>query len=221
MRTVGFIFIALAVFGFIGVVSDATRSHDVVSYLGAVTFLGVGIALFRWGMKAAARKAAHQAEADANNRAALDALEQAIDSDNLASFHMTPRKALLRKDEIAHLCIGAAQLENVTVGRKYEGGSAGIQIAKGVRIGAVRGHSVAVKKLQEVSHGELAITSKRIIFAGDRKSFDVPFTKLTHIEPFEDGIGFHYGAQVKVLKVNPAMCVPPALRLIEKLLETA
>lgn len=221
MLILGSILIAVAVFGFLGIVTDPEKSQQLVSYLGAIAVAGIGVGLFRIGMKSSAKKAAERAAIDASNREAMNALIQAIEGDNLASFHMSPKKALLRKDEIAHLCIPAAQLENVTVGRKYQGGSAGIQITKGVRIGAVRGKSVAVKELQEVSHGELAITSTRVIFAGDRKSFDVPFAKLTHIEPFEDGIGFHYGAQVKVLKVSPSMCVPPALRLIEKLLETA
>lgn len=64
-------------------------------------------------------------------------------------------------------------------------------MAKGVSIGTGGGRSRAIKENLIVANGEFVITNKRIIFAGDRKSFESTLYKLTSFETYADGIVFH------------------------------
>jgi len=99
---------------------------------------------------------------------------------------------VLQRSETAHWCEPATLLEERVVRRRYEGGTSGvsIRIMKGVsyRVGGYRGHSVAETGIVPVSTGDLVITSKRIVFNGDRKSFALKFDKLLGVEPYVDGI---------------------------------
>lgn len=113
-----------------------------------------------------------------------------IQQGNLPSVEIP--NLVLQKGEDAHWAEPASLLEERVVRRSYQGGSHGfsIRIAKGVtyRVGAHRGHLVSETKVLPVSHGHLVITSKHVIFKGDRKSFKIPFRKLLEMEFFSDGI---------------------------------
>jgi hypothetical protein len=101
---------------------------------------------------------------------------------------------ITKKNEVVHLEMMAALLKEVTL-REFRGGSAGFsfRVAKGVRYrtGRFRGHSVVVgTKLEIADSGPLAVTSSRIVYLGQRKTVEIPYSKLVGVEVFADGIRF-------------------------------
>ena len=88
----------------------------------------------------------------------------------------------LQFGEKAYFVVDAQLLEERVVGRQYQGGSHGVsfRIMKGVsyRVGASRGRSVPVRGVVPVSTGCFCITSQRLIFAGNVKSFAVDRRKI-------------------------------------------
>lgn len=104
----------------------------------------------------------------------------------------TVENLILRKGERAFWVEEAELLEEKVVARRYEGGSRGVSVrlAKGLtyRVGAQRGQLVSESKVLPTSRGDLVVTSARIVFRGDRKSFTIPYEKLLHIEFYTDGI---------------------------------
>lgn len=104
---------------------------------------------------------------------------------------INPKQALLKSGEKAYGSVFARLQEVQTVG--YAGGSSGVsvRVAKGLtlRTGGMRAH--AVKGAVIVASGEIVITDQRVLFAGDRKSFDIPLESLLNVTNYTDGIGFH------------------------------
>lgn len=117
---------------------------------------------------------------------------------------------ILQKHEAAYWNNSAVLLEEKVVGRRYEGGSQGFsfRIAKGVsyRVGNHRGRMITDKTLVAVSGGELMITSKRILFKGSVKSFDIRLDKIMSTSFLDDGIVFTTGSREKpyTLRFNSA-----------------
>jgi tellurite resistance protein len=99
---------------------------------------------------------------------------------------------ILQKGEDLHWLEPAALLEERVVGRRYVGGSSGvsIRIMKGVsyRVGQSRGRMVADSQTLEVSHGDLVLTSRRVMFRGDRKSFNYRVDNLLDVQVFQGGV---------------------------------
>jgi hypothetical protein len=99
---------------------------------------------------------------------------------------------ILQKGEQAHWAESSAILEERVVAKHYEGRSQGIsvRIAKGVtyRVGAQRGQLITDKAILPVSSGYLVVTSKRLIFQGDKKSFNIRLDKLLDCHFFSDGV---------------------------------
>lgn len=89
---------------------------------------------------------------------------------------------ILQKKETLHWVESASLLEERVVSRRYVGGSSGFsfRIMKGVtyRCGQSRGEYVTDKAVVPVSYGELVITNRRVIFRGDKKSFNLRLDKL-------------------------------------------
>jgi hypothetical protein len=104
------------------------------------------------------------------------------------------RNVMLRPDEVVHWVQPAQLWESKVVGRRYEGGSSGVsfRIAKGItiRTGGTRGRSVSESADQIVSEGNFIVTNKRLVFQGDRKSFETKYEKLLDITNHLDGIRF-------------------------------
>ncbi|HEU0189620.1 MAG TPA: hypothetical protein VFQ97_06435 [Gallionella sp.] len=102
-----------------------------------------------------------------------------------------PKQALLKSGEKAYGSIFASLQEVQTVG--YSGGTSGVslRVVKGltVRTGGIRAH--AVKDAVIVASGELVITDRRVLFAGDRKSFDIPLESILNVNNYSDGFCFH------------------------------
>lgn len=112
-----------------------------------------------------------------------------IDQGNLPSVDVSG--LVLQRGEVAHWAEPAAILEERVVSREYVGGSHGVsfRIAKGVsyRVGAQRGRMVSKTAVVPVSRGALVLTNKRVVFAGDRKSFSHPWARILALNLFEDG----------------------------------
>jgi hypothetical protein len=98
----------------------------------------------------------------------------------------------LQFGEKAYFVVSAQLLEERVVGRRYEGGSSGVsfRIMKGIsyRVGASRGRSVSVRGVVPVSSGWFCITSQRLIFSGNAKSFAVDRKKVLSTQMHSDGI---------------------------------
>jgi hypothetical protein len=82
------------------------------------------------------------------------------------------------------------------VDREFRGGSQGVSIPLGhgvrYRTGAFRGKSVVVgSHLTVADTGPIVITSQRIVFLGQRKTIETPYTKLVGIDAFSDGVRIH------------------------------
>jgi hypothetical protein len=101
-----------------------------------------------------------------------------------------PAKALLKADEKAYGSVMASLQETKTVG--YSAGSTGmsVRVAKGVTLRTSGTRGKAIKGMVSVSSGELVITDKRVIFAGDKKSFAIPLGDLINTTNYNDGFGF-------------------------------
>ncbi|WP_127958839.1 hypothetical protein [Serratia microhaemolytica] len=112
------------------------------------------------------------------------------------------RKAIIRDGEIAHFSESAKLVENITTGYTSGGASVRVRVVKGVSIGTGRGRSRAIKENAIVARGELVITDMRVIFAGDKKSFEAPLTKLTSFESFADGVIFHISSKSYTLTLD-------------------
>ncbi|MDY7537658.1 hypothetical protein QN372_00715 [Undibacterium sp. RTI2.1] len=127
------------------------------------------------------------------------------------------KSVILRSGETAHLSSrGAILMEEQVTG--YEAGTTSVRvnIAKGVTVGKAGTKAKAVKGYVGVSKGEFALTSGRVVFAGEIKSFEIPYSKLTSFFTIEDGITFHVGSKSHMVCL-PRPDVPFASLLLEKL----
>lgn len=118
---------------------------------------------------------------------------------------------ILKKAEVAHMSANAQLIKEVSV-REYQGGYAGVsfRVAKGVRFhtGGVRGKSVVVgTKMEAADQGILTVTSQRAVFVGQRKSIELPYSKLLNLNVFEDGVQFHLSGRANppLLKLEKGM----------------
>jgi hypothetical protein len=99
-----------------------------------------------------------------------------------------------KKGEIVHIETSAALMKEVAV-REWQGRSQGVsfRVAKGVRyrVGSTRGHLVTVgTQLQIADTGRIAVTSKRVVYLGTRKSIEMPFAKIMGMHLYTDAIQF-------------------------------
>lgn len=107
---------------------------------------------------------------------------------------MTVQHLIMMKDEKAYWSEPAILAEEKVLRRRFGGGMQGVsfRIMKGVsyRIGGFSGQSVSETGLVAVSNGDLIITSKRIVFRGDKKSFVVKLGKIFETQLFTNGLQF-------------------------------
>jgi len=114
----------------------------------------------------------------------------------VVSPHILPKKG-----EIVHYECSANLMKEVAV-RQYQGGYQGFSIPIGktgvrYRVGATKGHSVQVgTQLQVADSGTLSITNVRAVYAGTRKTVDMPYSKLVNLTAYSDGVQFHLSNRV-------------------------
>lgn len=97
-----------------------------------------------------------------------------------------------RKGERVHMVIRATLMKDEAI-KEWRGGSHGMsfRIAKGVtyRTGRSRGQMVVIgTRLVAEDAGDLALTSARAVFAGNRKTLEFAYPKLVSMEVFNDGL---------------------------------
>jgi hypothetical protein len=101
-----------------------------------------------------------------------------------------------KKGEIVHLEVQATLLKDVTV-RQSQGGYSGFSFPIGktgirYRVGGYRGHSVEVgTKRVPADDGVLVVSSQRAVFIGNKKTIELPYSKLVNLTVFSDGVQFH------------------------------
>lgn len=105
---------------------------------------------------------------------------------------------ILTSDEVCHCLVRAALLEAV---RKRETGryyGFSFRVARGVyfRTGRYTLPKVT-EELQKVDEGLLAVTNKRFIFIGERRSMEVPLRNILSVELFQDSFSVHRKRKTK------------------------
>lgn len=108
---------------------------------------------------------------------------------------LAAHELMAKRGETVYLEIGAALMKEVAI-REWQGGSAGVsfRIMKGVRynVGRVKGRSVVVGTERQIDDvGLLAVSSKRIVFMGEKRAIEIPLAKLLNLDMFEDGVRLH------------------------------
>lgn len=117
---------------------------------------------------------------------------------------VSAQNIIVRPGELVHFCMPAALLKNQTVGYSANSAGVSVRVAKGVtlRTGAIKGK--AVKGLVPIAQGELALLNTRMIFAGDAKSFETPYGKITHVEKMSNGMTVHVGNSSHMVQIFDA-----------------
>lgn len=131
--------------------------------------------------------------------------KEAVEFQQLLAAPLTeirPSQALVKADEKAYGCVMANLQEAKTVG--YSAGTTGmsVRVAKGVTLRTSGTRGKVVKDMVCVASGELVITDKRIVFAGDRKSFVIPLGDLINTIDYNDGFGFSDSKTTFTLTTN-------------------
>ncbi len=128
-------------------------------------------------------------EPDKKELARLRLLNE-IQNGNMPAVYVS--NIVLLKDEKTFWAEPSDFIEEKTLRHRYEGGSSGVsfRIMKGVsyRVGSSRGYIMAEKGWVVTSSGDLIITNKRIIFKGDRKSFDIKLNKILSTENYTNAL---------------------------------
>jgi hypothetical protein len=130
---------------------------------------------------------------DFNRHALNKRLQIAMLNDGRMPGVETP-SLMPKRGEVVHLEPRAQLLKEVAV-REWRGGSSGVsfRVAKGVRyrVGSTRGHMVTVgTQLQVADEGVFSVTSQRVAFLGNKKTVDMPYSKILGMRLYSDAIGF-------------------------------
>ena len=112
-----------------------------------------------------------------------------------------PKSAILRENEIAHFSAAAVLMEEKTIGYEANNTSVRIRLTNSVSAGKGNIKGKAIRKIIPVSNGELVITNLRIVFAGEVKSFEIPFQKLTNFHSIDGGLLFHIGSKSHMVRI--------------------
>lgn len=100
-----------------------------------------------------------------------------------------PTAARLKAYEVAYVAVPAELKAIKTVG--FKAGTAGmsVRVAKGVTVRTASTQGGAVRDLVTVARGELVVTDRRVIFAGDAKSLALNLDQILNVTYYLDGVG--------------------------------
>lgn len=121
-------------------------------------------------------------------------LEMIEKTGELPVLYLIGSKLILKKNELLHLYEAPVTLmEERTRSYTYRSQSMGfkIKVTKGVYLTPrVGGGSIkkTETKIEKIDNGELYLTSKRLVFIGEKKTVNIPLKKIFAIEPFVDAI---------------------------------
>jgi len=106
-------------------------------------------------------------------------------------LELTQSPILVQAGEKLYFTCRAKLIEQRVIARRTVGGSRGISVRlmKGVsyRVGAYRGTSVSERGPVVVSVGDFCMTSERVVFSGNEKSFSASWEKLLSINVAHNG----------------------------------
>lgn len=105
---------------------------------------------------------------------------------------ITDPGVMLRSQETAHGTFPVHLMKEVAV-RQWQGGTSGVSIPIGLgvryRAGSVRGRSVVVgSTLVAADSGLLAVTSRRTLFTGTKKTLEFRHDRLVGLQQYTDGL---------------------------------
>lgn len=116
------------------------------------------------------------------------------------------QNVIMQRNEKAYWSEPASLVEEKVISSHYEGGSQGMsfRIMKGVsyRVGGHRGHMVSERGFVPVSTGDLIITSKRLIFRGELKSFATDLNKILDTHLYSDGLSLALNNRAKRIIIS-------------------
>ncbi len=124
----------------------------------------------------------------------LEELEMIEKTGELPVVYLIGSKLILKKNEILHLHESPVHLlEERSRSYTYKSQSMGfrIKVAKGVYLTPrVGGGSIkqTETKIEKIDTGELYLTSKRLVFIGEKKTVSIPLKKIFAVEQFADAI---------------------------------
>ncbi len=107
-------------------------------------------------------------------------------------------KLILPKDEIITYAQPSSLYEERAI-RNYVRTGHSIRIAKGWWFNMGSGQAESHGELRKIDSGILYITSKRVIYAGQFKSYNYSYKKLLSIEPFSDSVRIAVDGRQKTL----------------------
>jgi len=99
----------------------------------------------------------------------------------------------LQKNETLVWCFRNVQCYEEKIYKTYVNNSQGVsfRVMRGVyyRVGQSKGYPVETAKTEHVDTGMLGVTTQHVYFAGQKKSFRIPYKKIVSLTPYSDGIG--------------------------------
>ena len=146
---------------------------------------------------------------------ALDRLVKALILHDAASGTLTSRLTfngpvpfLLKKGEFLLWLFKDVRFLQLREFTHFEGRSVGVgvRVMKGVylRTGAFRGAPVKHEQTVTMDTGFFGMTQQAVYFAGPRKSFRIPYSKLVRVQPYSDGVGLQKdGVSAKPMSFTP------------------
>lgn len=103
-----------------------------------------------------------------------------------------PVPIALQKNEICHLMCSAIWMEMRTTTRVsgYGGPVLRVPVIRGLsfRLAAYKHTSIQTNQLTVIDHGPLYVTSKRIIFGGERKNSTIRLSGILNVTPHDNGV---------------------------------
>ena len=98
----------------------------------------------------------------------------------------------LQRSETCHFATEVDWLENrkVTTGYNYSGPTARIRIVKGVywRLGSMSIKPMSEDVLKHIDSGKLYVTSKRVLFRGEKGNKSLKLNRIIAVEAFSNGV---------------------------------
>ena len=122
----------------------------------------------------------------------ISKLLTALKNGEIAIEKETESSIILRKGEEHIISFPNIRLYEARKIRRAKGryGGPSIKLAKGfyLRLGSFDSQSESSEQLKEIDVGVLSLTSKRLVFSGEKKTINIPLTNIISIDPYIDGI---------------------------------
>ena len=119
-----------------------------------------------------------------------DVLEKGTTSRAVITFQLPFN---LQKGESLIWCFRNVACYEEKIYKQRIGNSQGVsfRVMRGVyyRVGQSKGYTQETSKTEQVDTGMLGVTTEHIYFAGEKKSFRIPYKKIVSFTPYSDGIG--------------------------------